>query len=59
MEKTYMKKDILNLISQVDDIKKDIHVSGGNGLPKREIIQDDEKFLAWRQELLLELQNIY
>lgn len=59
MEKIYMKKDILNLISQVDDIKEGFHVSGGNGLPSRYVIHDDERFLVWRQELQLELQNIY
>lgn len=54
-----MKKDMLALISQVDDIKGRFHVSGGNGLPSRNIIHDDERFLIWRQELQLELQNIY
>ena len=54
-----MKKDMLNLISQVEDVKKGFHISGGDGLPERKIIQDDEKFSVWRQELQLELQNIY
>lgn len=59
MEKTDMKKYMLNLIGQVDDIKKGFHVSGGAGIPKRKVIRDDEKFVVWRQELQLELQNIY
>ena len=59
MGTTYMKKDMLNLISQVDDVKKGFHVSGGNGMPEIKIIRDDEKFLVWSQELRLELQNIF
>ncbi|MCM1501010.1 MAG: hypothetical protein NC124_21335, partial [Clostridium sp.] len=54
-----MKKDMLNLIAQVDDIKKGFHIAGEEGVPKRKVIHDDEKFLVWRQELQLELQNIY
>lgn len=54
-----MKKDMLNLIAQIDDIKKGFHIVGGQGVPKRKVIHDDEKFLVWRQELQLELQNIY
>ncbi len=54
-----MKNDLITLIDSVDEIEKLFHNSGGNGLPKIQVIYDVQAFQDWLQEVRLELQDIY
>lgn len=54
-----MKKDLLNLIGKIENIREEFSMSGGNGIPKVKSIYDKENFLIWKQELSFELQEIY
>ena len=54
-----MRLELIELIEEVDNIKKNFQLSGGNGLPQRRIIYQNEIFCRWKQELEFELQRIY
>lgn len=54
-----MKSDLLELIQQIDTIKLNFHICGGNGIPSNNIIYDTSEFSTWKQELQFELQDIY
>lgn len=54
-----MKKDLLCLINQIDHIKSFFHVIGGRGIPLNNVIYNQPEFSTWKQELLLELEEIY
>lgn len=54
-----MRLELIALIDEIDNIKKQFIISGGNGLPQRRIIYQDELFCKWKQELEFELQRIY
>ena len=54
-----MKKDLLERIDQIDEIQSLFHLSSGNGLPTNYMIYDVPEFLAWKEELLFELQDIH
>lgn len=54
-----MKKELLALIEQIDDIEKHFHISGGNGMQQLNIIYDTADFATWKQEVQLELQDIF
>lgn len=51
-----MKKDLLDLIEQINDMKSRFHTSGGFGMP---LIYDREEFSTWKQQIQFELQGIY
>lgn len=54
-----MKKDLLRLIKQIDNIRTNFHMTSGNGIPHLNIIYDTPVFLEWKQEIQFELQDIY
>ena len=54
-----MRLELIEIIEEVDNIKKNFQLSGGNGLPQRRIIYQNEIFCKWKQELEFELQRIY
>lgn len=54
-----MKRDLLELINQIEHIRSLFHISGGNGMPQFNVIHDNPEFSAWKQEVQLELQDIY
>ncbi|MBU3199497.1 toll/interleukin-1 receptor domain-containing protein [Clostridium estertheticum] len=54
-----MKNDLLYLINKIDDVKKHFHISVGNGIPRANIIYDNSEFSVWKQEVQLELQEVY
>lgn len=54
-----MKRDLLELINQIEHIKSLFHISGGNGMPQFNVIHDNPEFSAWKQEVQFELQDIY
>jgi len=54
-----MKSDLLYLIKQIDNIKMHFHIVGGNGTPRVNAIYDTSEFSAWKQEVQLELQDVY
>ncbi len=54
-----MKKDLLGLISQIDNIRSHFHITGGNGIPLVNVIYDRVEFSIWKQEIQFELQDIY
>lgn len=54
-----MKRDLLYLIKQIDDIKTNFHIVGGNGIPRVNTIYDTSVFSTWKQEVQLELQDVY
>lgn len=54
-----MRDDLLNLISEIDDIKKYFHVIDSNGLPKTNAIYDIPEFSVWKQAIQFELQIIF
>lgn len=54
-----MKSDLLHLIKKIDDIKTCFHIVGGNGIPGVNTIYDTSVFSAWKQEVQLELQDVY
>lgn len=54
-----MKRDLLELINQIEHIRSLFHISGGNGTPQFNVIHDNPEFSAWKQEVQLELQDIY
>ncbi|BCZ46796.1 hypothetical protein psyc5s11_28630 [Clostridium gelidum] len=51
-----MKNDLLSLINKIDDLKMNFHISSGTGV---NIIYDTFTFADWKQEVQLELQDIY
>lgn len=54
-----MRLELISLIDEIDNIKKQFQLSGGNGLPQRYVIYQNESFCRWKQELEFELQRIY
>jgi hypothetical protein len=54
-----MKKDLLGLISQIDNIRSHFHITGGNGIPLVNVIYDRVEFSIWKQEIQFKLQDIY
>lgn len=42
-----MKKDLLGLISQIDNIRSHFHITGGNGIPLVNVIYDRVEFSIW------------
>jgi len=54
-----MKYDLLHLIKEVDGIKTNFYIAGGNGVPSVNTIYDTSGFSAWKQEVQLELQDVY
>lgn len=54
-----MKRDLLELINQIEHIKSLFHISGGNGMPQFNVVHDNPEFSAWKQEVQFELQDIY
>lgn len=54
-----MKRDLLELINQIEHIRSLFHISGGNGMSQFIRIHDNPEFSAWKQEVQLELQDIY
>lgn len=54
-----MKKDLLNLIGQIENVKAQFHKQSNVGLPQLDIIYDSPGFADWIQELQLEMQSIY
>lgn len=54
-----MKRDLLELINQIEHIKSLFHISGGNGMPQFNVVHDNPEFSAWKQEIQFELQDIY
>lgn len=54
-----MKKELIDLINQIDNIKSHFHITGGNGIPLLNVIYDRVEFSTWKQEIQFELQNIY
>ncbi|WP_010237350.1 hypothetical protein [Clostridium arbusti] len=54
-----MKRDLLYLIKKIDDIKTHFHTMGWNGIPCVATIYDTSAFSTWKQEVQLELQEVY
>jgi predicted RNA-binding Zn-ribbon protein involved in translation (DUF1610 family) len=54
-----MKKDLLDLINQIDNIRSHFHITGGNGIPLLNVIYDRVEFSIWKQEIQFELQVVY
>lgn len=54
-----MKEDLIRLIESTEQIKTKFHRTGGQGMPIHNIIYDDPDFALWKQEVQLELQEIY
>ena len=54
-----MRLELISLIDEIDNIKKQFQLSGGNSLPQRYVIYQNELFCRWKQELEFELQRIY
>ena len=54
-----MQNEMVELISQIDKIKKNFHTTGGNGIPETKVIQKNADFFEWKQALEFELQQIY
>ncbi|MBE7727983.1 MAG: toll/interleukin-1 receptor domain-containing protein [Enterocloster citroniae] len=54
-----MKNDLLELVNQIEHIKSLFHISGGNGMPQFNVVHDNPEFSVWKQEVQLELQDIY
>lgn len=54
-----MKSDLLHLINQIDGIKTYFHIVGGSGIPRVNTIYDTPAFSAWKQEVQLELQDVF
>lgn len=52
-----MKGDLIRLIEGTKQTK--FHSIGGQGMPAHNIIYDNEDFALWKQEVQLELQDIY
>ncbi len=50
---------IITLIDKMDEIECLFHTVGGDGMPSVETIYDVQKFQDWRQEVNLELREIY
>lgn len=57
--KKNMKNDLIELISQIGDIKSHFHSIGGNGVPQMNVIHDTSEFAVWKQSIQFELQDIY
>ncbi len=49
---------ILKLISQLPEIKKSFHVSGGGSLPKLNVIYNTEVFVSWKESMKYELLKL-
>lgn len=49
---------ILKLISQLPEIKKSFHVSGGVGVPKLNVIYNTEDFVSWKESMKYELLKL-
>lgn len=54
-----MKQDLMKLIENMGQIKKRFHSVGGQSMPVHNIICDDSEFSLWKQEVQLELQEIF
>lgn len=54
-----MKEDLIKLIEGTEQIKTKFHSTGGQGMPVHNIIYNNEDFALWKQEVQLELQEIY
>lgn len=54
-----VKSDLLELVNQIEHIKSLFHISGGNGMPQIQVVHDNPEFSVWKQEVHLELQDIY
>lgn len=54
-----MKNDLIHLIDQIDHIKSFFHMTGGNSITWVNIIYDVPEFSKWKQEIQLELQDIF
>jgi len=54
-----VKNDLLELVNQIEHIKSLFHISGGNGMPQFNVVHDNPEFSVWKQEVQLELQDIY
>lgn len=54
-----MREQLISLVNEMDNIKQEFKISGGNGFPAINTIYDNEKFLRWKQEVHFELQEIY
>lgn len=56
---TFLKKDLLRLIEQIEDIKLLFHIQSGVAIPTLNIINDKSEFLNWKAGIEFELQKIY
>jgi len=54
-----MRNDLIELIDKIDEIKSHFQVTGGNGMPRSNVIYNKPEFSLWKQELQLELQHLY
>lgn len=54
-----VKSDLLSLIDQIEGVRSCFHVIGGKGAPQVKIIYDRLEFVEWKQEMQLELQDIF
>lgn len=54
-----MKESLIKLIEGTEQIKTKFRSTGGQGMPVHNIIYDNEDFALWKQEVQLELQEIY
>lgn len=54
-----VENDLLELIDQIGNIKSYFHITAGNGNPPMNVVYDKAEFSVWKQEVQLELQNIY
>lgn len=53
-----MKEDLIQLIDDIPNIKKNFHVVGCDGMPSENVIYDVQEFQDWKQSVCLELQEI-
>jgi len=58
-EVVLVRNDLIELIDKIDEIKSHFQATGGNGMPRSNVIYNKPEFSLWKQELQLELQHIY
>lgn len=51
-------RKILQLISELPEIKKFFHVTGGVGIPKLNVIYDAKAFISWKENMKYELSKL-
>ena len=54
-----MKSDLICLIDQVDSVESLFKTSGGDVVPRVEIINDKSGFIKWKELLCFELEDLY